>query len=62
VGLNSWIKRGDGKSIKIKASNGKRSFEVDFPAGAFSREELNELLVSLGAPSVGKPAASRKGP
>lgn len=60
--LQSWLKRGDGKSIKIKASNGKRSFEVELPSGAFSHEEFNELLATLGATPVDRPAASRKGP
>ncbi|MFY9820822.1 MAG: hypothetical protein WAM82_05535 [Thermoanaerobaculia bacterium] len=47
--LQSWLKRGDGKTIKIKAASGKKSFEVELPAGEFSHEELHELLQSLGA-------------
>jgi hypothetical protein len=61
--LQSWLKRGDGKSIKIKAADGKRSFAVELPSGAFSHEQLNELLATLGAiqPS-GKPAGGAKAP
>lgn len=47
--LQSWLKRGDGKSIKIKATSGKKSFEVELPAGEFSHTELHELLETLGA-------------
>ena len=53
--LQSWLKRGDGKTIKIKAANGKKSFEVELPMGAFSHTELQDLLQSLGA----KPAESK---
>ncbi|HSS52268.1 MAG TPA: hypothetical protein VLX28_25275 [Thermoanaerobaculia bacterium] len=47
--LQSWLKRGDGKTIKIKAANGKKSFEVEVPVGELSHKELRELLQSLGA-------------
>ena len=47
--LQSWLKRGDGKTIKIKAANGKKSFEVELPAGELSHQELRELLQTLGA-------------
>jgi hypothetical protein len=47
--LQSWLKRGDGKTIKIKSANGKKSFEVELPMGEFSHAELHELLQSLGA-------------
>jgi hypothetical protein len=57
--LRDWLKRGDGKHIKIKASNGKHSFEVDLPAGEFSHEELQELLANLGGGGTGS-AANRK--
>lgn len=53
--LQSWLKRGDGKTIKIKSANGKKSFEVELPMGAFSHTELQDLLQSLGA----KPAESK---
>ena len=46
--LQSWLKRGDGKSIKIKSARGKQSFEVELPAGEFTHAELQELLKSLG--------------
>lgn len=61
--LQSWLKRGEGKSIKIRGADGKRSFAVELPSGAFSHEQLNELLATLGAiqPS-GKPAAPAKAP
>jgi hypothetical protein len=54
--LQSWLKRGVGKTIKIKAASGKKSFELELPAGEFSHAELHELLQSLGAkPSEEKP-------
>jgi len=58
--LRDWLNRGDGKHIKIKASNGKHSFEVDLPAGEFSHDELKELLAQLGTGGSGS-TASRKG-
>jgi hypothetical protein len=59
--LQSWRKRGDGKSIKIKVLKGKRTLEVEIPAGALRQEELHKLLASLGAPQT-RPSASRKRP
>ena|GEM_PF-2397196 len=48
--LQSWLKRGDGKTIKIiKAENGKKVFEIQLPAGEFSHAEIHELLETLGA-------------
>ena len=57
--LRDWLSHGDGKHIKIKASNGKRSFEVDLPAGEFSHDELRELLANLGAGSTSRPPEGR---
>ena len=47
--LQSWLKRGDGKTIKIKAATGKNSFEVELPMSEFSHTELYDLLQTLGA-------------
>jgi hypothetical protein len=47
--LRSWLKRGDGRSVKIKWADGKRSFAVDIPAGTLSHQQLKELLATLGA-------------
>jgi hypothetical protein len=58
--LRDWLKRGDGKQLKIEASNGKHSFKVDLPAGELNHEELMELLAQLGAGGSG-PAANRRG-
>ncbi len=59
--LRSWVRRGDGKPIKIKWVQGNRSFSVDLPAGAFSHEQLNQLLAGLRvAEPAAASAASRK--
>jgi hypothetical protein len=58
--LRGWLDRGAGKHIKIKATNGKHSFEVDLPAGEFSHDELKELLAHLATGGAG-PATNRKG-
>lgn len=47
--LQSWLKRRDGKTIKIKAANGKKSFEIELPVGEFSHAEIHELIQNLGA-------------
>jgi len=45
--LQSWLKRGDGKTIKIKAARGKSSYEVELPVGEFSHKEIHKLLQTL---------------
>jgi hypothetical protein len=61
--LQSWLKRGKPKSIKIKAANGKRSFAVELPSGSFSHEQLKELLATLGATQLsGEPSLAAKAP
>ncbi|MFY9820825.1 MAG: hypothetical protein WAM82_05550 [Thermoanaerobaculia bacterium] len=50
--LQSWLKRGDGKTIKLKTA----AFEVELPAGEFSHAEIQKLLRTLGAkPTATKP-------
>jgi hypothetical protein len=50
--LQSWLKRGDGKTIKLKTA----AFEVELPAGEFSHAEIQKLLRTLGAkPTEAKP-------
>ena len=46
--LQSWLKRRDGKTIKIKAAAGDKSFEVELPVGEFSHAEIHELIEYLG--------------
>jgi hypothetical protein len=61
--LQSWLRRGDGKSMKIKWTNGRRSFAMDLPSTKFTREQLNELLTTLAAiESPEKLATRRKEP
>ncbi len=61
--LQSWLKRGDGKTLKIKWTSGKSSFAVDLPRGEFSHQQLNDLLANLQAgPPAAKPAAGKKEP
>lgn len=59
--LQSWRKRGDSKSIKIKVVKGKRTVEVEIPAGALGQEDLHQLLARLGVPQT-PPSAGRKRP
>ena len=49
--LQSWLKRGDGKTIKLKTA----AFEVELPAGEFSHAEIHKLLRTLSA----KPTEAR---
>jgi hypothetical protein len=50
--LQSWLKRGDGKTIKLKTA----AFEVELPAGEFSHAEIQKLLRTLGSkPTEAKP-------
>ncbi|HVG07181.1 MAG TPA: hypothetical protein VNM67_05705 [Thermoanaerobaculia bacterium] len=51
--LQSWLKRGEGRTIKIKAASGKASFEVECPADALRADELEKLLAKLSAPFSG---------
>ncbi len=50
--LQSWLKRGDGKTIKLKTA----AYEVELPTGEFSHAEIHKLLRTLSAkPTEGKP-------
>ncbi|HEV7507736.1 MAG TPA: hypothetical protein VGS07_22825 [Thermoanaerobaculia bacterium] len=50
--LQIWLKRGDGKTIKLKTA----TFEVELPAGEFSHAEIQKLIRTLGAkPTEAKP-------
>jgi hypothetical protein len=59
--LQGWMKRGEGKRLRIKARNGGRSFEVDLPAGELSHEELRDLLATLSGTPAPKPPTKRRG-
>jgi hypothetical protein len=46
--LQSWLRRGNGKTLKLKWSDGKRSVALELPAAAYSHDQLTELLARLG--------------
>jgi hypothetical protein len=45
--LNSWIGRNAGRSIKIRASAGDRTVEVEYSPGAISERDLKDLVSSI---------------
>ena len=45
--LQGWILRDKGRTVKIRAAAGDRSFDVEYSAGATSEAELKRLLQTL---------------
>lgn len=55
--LQSWLKRGEGRTIKIKAASGEISFEVECPVDSLNPGELEKLLAKLTTPFGGRERA-----
>jgi hypothetical protein len=45
--IQAWTLRSSGRTVKIRATAGDRTFDVEYSPATTSREELKELLASL---------------
>jgi hypothetical protein len=45
--IQAWTMRGAGRRVKIRATAGDRTFDVEYSPGATSSDELTELLAAL---------------
>lgn len=52
--LQSWLRRGNGKTLKLRWNDGKRSVALELPAAAYTHDQLTELLARLGVGEVRK--------
>jgi hypothetical protein len=45
--IQSWLTRGADKTVKVKASIGDRSVELEYPPALTSKQEMQDLLAGL---------------
>jgi hypothetical protein len=45
--IQAWLTRGADKTVKVKASIGERSVELEYPPALTSKQEMQDLLASL---------------
>jgi hypothetical protein len=50
--LQSWMLRNTGRTIKIRASAGDKTVEVEYAPGSTSERELKELVMSISGLAI----------